>query len=140
MINLCLKICEREGFINTYTYKLRADLTAGRDIYSHCTLSQELRRRYSAGVQLHRLENKALHRGSVWIEKHILTKEDRENLDFFTRAAWQHLNFPIDLDNRDNNKGNSDFDEDNNLSHGRTKDLIKSNNNADLSSLNNSID
>jgi hypothetical protein len=144
MMNLCLEICEREGFTNTDTYKLGADLTTGRDIHPHyrayCTLSRELRRRYSAGVELHALKDEAPRGGRVWIEKHILTEEDRENLDFFTGAAWQHLDLPVDLDNRDNNGGNSDFDENDDLSRGRSEDLIESDSNADLSSLDNGID
>jgi hypothetical protein len=119
MMNLCLEICEQEGFTNTGIYKLGADLTTGRDTHPHyrayCILSRELRRRYSAGVELYALEDEAPRGGRAWIEKHISTEEDRENLDFFTGAAWRHLDLPVDLDNN-NNQDNFDFDEDHDLS------------------------
>jgi hypothetical protein len=68
-----------------------------------------------------------------------LTKKDRENLDFFTKIAWQYLDFLVDFNNRDNNKDNFDFDKNNDLFCGRLKNLIKNDNNTDLFSLNNSI-
>lgn len=146
MMDLCLEICEQKGFMNANTYKLGRDLTTGLDISPHyqvyCTLTQELRRRWGAGVELHELEE-APRGGRAWIEKHISTEEDRENLNFFTGAAWQHLDLPADVDNRYDNEGNFDVEEDCNLyssPDSDREDMIKYDNNADLPGLEDILD